>query len=125
MESTTDFILEKARDLIREKRELAATEAEAAIDGVIASQKATSRSLHAMLEDAMARALAYPHEDSFRQLLIIKVATEVARNIQMMDRKTWGLDDKQVKTSAIYEVLTDMEDKVERKAVRIEEKYSD
>lgn len=73
----------------------------------------------------MARALAYPHEDSFRQLLIIKVATEVARNIQMMDRKTWGLDDKQVKTSAIYEVLTDMEDKVERKAVRIEEKYSD
>ena len=77
-----------------------------------------------MLNEAMAKAMAYPHQDSFRQLLIIKVATEVARNIQMMDRKTWGLDDKSnTRVSGIYEVLQGMEGTVERKALKVEEKY--
>tara|TARA_Y100000592_G_C5449210_1_gene307775 strand:- start:23 stop:262 length:240 start_codon:yes stop_codon:yes gene_type:complete len=79
-----------------------------------------------MLQEAMCKALAYPHEDSFRQLLIIKVATEVARNIQMMDRKTWGLDDKSnTKTTALYEVLNNMEETVERKAIKVEETYGE
>lgn len=111
--------------MIQQRAETATVEVEAAIDEVINAQKATSRSLRDMLGDAMARALAFPHDDPFRQLLVIKVASEVARNIQMMDRKTWGLDDgSHKKQTAIFEVLTDMEDKVERKALHIEEKYS-
>ena len=119
-----DFVLTKARQAIEAKVALASEEAEAAIEGVIAQQKATTRTLADMLNEAMAKAMAYPHQDSFRQLLIIKVATEVARNIQMMDRKTWGLDDKSnTKVSGIYEVLQGMEGTVERKALKVEEKY--
>lgn len=125
-EQLKDYVLEKARAVVQSKVVEASEEAEAAIELVVARQKATSGVLAEMLQEAMSKALAYPHEDSFRQLLIIKVATEVARNIQMMDRKTWGLDDKSnTKTTALYEVLNNMEETVERKAIKVEETYGE
>jgi transcriptional regulator GlxA family with amidase domain len=125
-EQLKDYVLEKARAVVQAKVVEASEEAEAAIELVVARQKATSSTLAEMLQEAMSKALAYPHEDSFRQLLIIKVATEVARNIQMMDRKTWGLDDKSnTKTTALYEVLNNMEETVERKAIKVEETYGE
>ena len=48
-------------------------------------------------------------------MLIIKVATEVARNVQLMDRKTYRLDDgagTTKTTTAIFEVLDRVEDAV-------------
>ena len=74
----------------------------------------------------MSRAIAYPNEDPFKQMLVIKVGSEIARNIQMLQNKAWGLDSK-TKTSAtaIYEVLQTMEDTAEKKSIRIEEKYDE
>ena len=51
-------------------------------------------------------------------MLIIKVASEVSKNIQSMDRKTWSIDDSKTKTTTeIFDVLTTMESKVERQAL--------
>ena len=79
-----------------------------------------------MLSEAMGRATAYPHRDPFRQMLIIKVATEIAKNIQAIDRKTWGLDHtKTTTTTAIFDVLSSMEDNVSVESQRIDKRYSE
>lgn len=123
-EVLTDMILQKARQSIEQKAQNLSQIAEADVERVIQSHRAASKVLQDLLTETLAKVLAYPHEDPFRQLLTIKVGTEVARNIQMMDRKSWGLEDRaKGSTTAIYELLQGMDDTVEKKAVRIEEKY--
>jgi hypothetical protein len=117
-DGTSSAILEHARAEIRRKVEQSKVEVTAAIEDVIARHKATSETLGQMLYEAMGRASAYPHRDPFRQMLIIKVASEVSKNIQSMDRKTWSIDDSKTKTTTeIFDVLTTMETKVERQAL--------
>ena len=120
-DGTSTAILEHARAEIRRKVERSKVEVTAAIEDVVASHKAATQTLNAMMQEALSRALAYPHKDPFRQLLTIKVATEVARNIQMMDRKTWNIDDSKTKTTTeIFDVLTTMESTVERQALAVD-----
>jgi len=117
-DGTSSAILEHARAEIRRKVEQSKIEVTAAIEDVVARHKATTETLGQMLYEAMGRASAYPHKDPFRQMLIIKVATEVSKNIQSMDRKTWNIDDSKTKTTTeIFDVLTTMETKVERQAL--------
>tara|TARA_R110000772_G_scaffold63986_17_gene143051 strand:- start:693 stop:1412 length:720 start_codon:yes stop_codon:yes gene_type:complete len=111
-------ILQHARREIQRKVETAHVEATAAIEDVLAEHKGTSHILKSLLHEATSRALAYPHKDPFRQLLTIKVASEVARNVQAMDRKTWGFDENKTKTTTqIFDVLSTMGEKVERQAL--------
>jgi PIN domain nuclease of toxin-antitoxin system len=124
-DGTSTAILEHARAEIRRKVERSKIEVTAAIEDVVASHKAATQTLNSMMQEAMSRALAYPHKDPFRQLLIVKVASEVARNIQMMDRKTWGIDESKTKTTTeIFDVLTTMESKVERQALAVDRSAS-
>ena len=117
-DDTPSAILQHARREIQRKVETAKVEATAAIEDVLAEHKGASHTLKALLHEATSRALAYPHKDPFRQLLTIKVASEVARNIQAMDRKTWGFDENKTKTTTqIFDVLSTMEEKVERQAL--------
>lgn len=114
-------ILQHARREIQRKVETAKVEATAAIEDVLAEHKGASHTLKALLHEATSRALAYPHKDPFRQLLTIKVASEVARNIQAMDRKTWGFDENKTKTTTqIFDVLSTMGEKVERQALAVD-----
>tara|TARA_R110002020_G_scaffold202722_1_gene405812 strand:- start:3692 stop:4051 length:360 start_codon:yes stop_codon:yes gene_type:complete len=119
-------VLDRARRSIQQQVAEAGEEAEAEIGLVVKEQKGISRMLSQMLGEAMSRAIAYPNEDPFKQMLVIKVGSEIARNIQMLQNKAWGLDSK-TKTSAtaIYEVLQTMEDTAEKKSIRIEEKYDE
>lgn len=118
VDGTSSAILEHARAEIRRKVEQSKVEVTAAIEDVIARHKATTETLSQMLYEAMGRASAYPHKDPFRQMLIIKVASEVSKNIQSMDRKTWSIDDSKTKTTTeIFDVLTTMESTVERQAL--------
>ena len=118
VDGTSSAILEHARAEIRRKVEQSKVEVTAAIEDVVARHKATSETLGQMLYEAMGRASAYPHKDPFRQMLIIKVASEVSKNLQSMDRKTWSIDDSKTKTTTeIFDVLTTMETKVERQAL--------
>ena len=111
---------------LRRKVEDAKIEATAAVESVLASHKGSSETLKSMLSEAMGRALAYPNQDPFRQMLIIKVATEIAKNIQAIDRKTWGLDHtKTTTTTAIFDVLSSMEDNVSVESQRIDKRYSE
>tara|TARA_R110002051_G_scaffold15110_6_gene47736 strand:- start:14656 stop:15375 length:720 start_codon:yes stop_codon:yes gene_type:complete len=111
-------ILQHARREIQRKVETARVEATAAIEDVLSEHKGTSHVLKSLLHEATSRALAYPHKDPFRQLLAIKVASEVAKNIQSMDRKTWGFDENKTKTTTqIFDVLSTMGEKVERQAL--------
>lgn len=108
-------ILQFARAEIRRKVELQKVEVETNLSDILIRHKAASATLMDMLGEAMTRAMAYPHKDPFRQMLIIKVATEVARNVQLMDRKTYRLDDgagTTKTTTAIFEVLDRVEDAV-------------
>jgi transposase-like protein len=119
-----DTILQRARNLIEQRVETSTVEVTAEIEGVVARHKAATSTLMGMMNEALARAMAYPNEDPFKQLLVIKVASEIVKNVSFMDRKTWGLDDRaKTSTTAIYEVLSDMETTAEKKALRIEEKY--
>ncbi len=121
-----ELVLDRARRAIQQQVEDSGEEAEAEIQRVLKEQKGTSRVLSEMLAEAMSRAAAYPNEDPFKQMLVIKVGTEIARNIQMIQNKAWGLDNKsKTSATAIYEVLQTMEDTSEKKAIRIEEKYND
>ena len=115
---TSSAILAHARAEIRRKVEMQKVEVETAFTDVMVRHKAATATLTDMLHEAMGRALAYPHKDPFRQMLVIKVASEVAKNIQIMDRKTYEMDDNKTKTTttAIFEVLDTMEDRVEAKA---------
>tara|TARA_R110002020_G_scaffold13231_9_gene47734 strand:+ start:596 stop:1240 length:645 start_codon:yes stop_codon:yes gene_type:complete len=123
-ELASDIILERARGVIRQKVESTEVEVTAAVEGVIARHKAATETLTEMTQEALARAMAYPNEDPFKQLLVIKVASEVIRNVSALDRKTWGLEDRvRTSTTAIYDVLSNMEQSAEVKALRIEEKY--
>tara|TARA_R110000824_G_scaffold120442_1_gene275837 strand:+ start:684 stop:1055 length:372 start_codon:yes stop_codon:yes gene_type:complete len=120
----TDFILNRARESIRRKADSVADIAEADIERVIQGHRASSQVLSDLLSETLAKVMAYPHQDPFRQLLVLKVGTEVARNIQMMDRKSWGLDDRSGKSvTALYEVLQGAEETIEKKVLRVEEKY--
>ena len=119
-----DTILQRARNMIEQRAEASTVEATAEIEGVVARHKAATSTLMGMMNEALARAMAYPNEDPFKQLLVIKVASEIVKNVSFLDRKTWGLDDRaRTSTTAIYEVLSDMENTAEKKALRIEEKY--
>ena len=125
-EDAPSAILQHARREIKRKVEDAKIEATAAVEAVLASHKGSSETLKSMLNEAMGRALAYPHQDPFRQMLIIKVATEIAKNIQAIDRKTWGLDHtKTTTTTAIFDVLSSMEDNVSVESQRIDKRYSE
>lgn len=125
-EASVEVVLDRARRTIRSHVENAGSDAEAEIQKVLREQKGASRMLSEMLGEAMSRAAAYPNEDPFKQMLVIKVGSEIARNIQMIQNKAWGLDNKKTsKATAIYEVLQTMEDTSERKALRIEEKYDE
>ena len=117
-DGTSSAILEHARAEIRRKVEQSKVEVTAAIEDVMARHKATTETLGQMLYEAMGRASAYPHKDPFRQMLIIKVASEISKNIQAMDRKTWNIDESKTKTTTeIFDVLTTMESTVERQAL--------
>ena len=119
------MILDRARKIIRDKAERQEVEVQTELESVIRRQKAVSQTLMEMMNETLARAMAYPAEDPFKQLLIVKVASEIHRNVTNLDRKVWGLDEKaQTSATAIYEVLQGMEDTVEKKSIRIEEKYS-
>tara|TARA_R110002050_G_scaffold174854_3_gene307759 strand:+ start:4127 stop:4756 length:630 start_codon:yes stop_codon:yes gene_type:complete len=125
-EDAPSAILQHARREIKRKVEDAKIEATAAVESVLASHKGSSETLKSMLSEAMGRALAYPNQDPFRQMLIIKVATEIAKNIQAIDRKTWGLDHtKTTTTTAIFDVLSSMEDNVSVESQRIDKRYSE
>ena len=120
----SEAILERARNVIKEKVETSEIEVTAEIESLLARHKAASKTLMEMTNEALARAMAYPNEDPFRQLLVIKVASEIVRYVSALDRKTWGLDDRaKTSTTAIYEVLSGIEQSAERKALRVEEKY--
>ena len=124
-ETAADVILDRARKIIRDKAERQEIEVQTELESVIRRQKAVSQTLMEMMNETLARAMAYPAEDPFKQLLIVKVASEIHRNVTNLDRKVWGLDEKaQTSATAIYEVLQGMEDTVEKKSIRIEEKYS-
>ena len=121
---TSDAILERARGVIEQKIQTSEIEVTAEVEGVLARHKAATSTLMEMMNEALARAMAYPNEDPFKQLLVIKVASEIVKNVSFLDRKTWGLDDRaKTSTTAIYEVLSGMETTAEKKALRIEEKY--
>lgn len=125
-EDAPSAILQHARREIKRKVEDAKVEATAAVETVLASHKGASEALKDMLNEAMSRALAYPHQDPFRQMLIIKVASEITKNIQAIDRKTWGLDHtKTTTTTAIFDVLSSMEDNVSVESQRIDKRYSE
>lgn len=126
VDDTPSAILQHARREIQRKVESARVEATAAVEDVLASHKGASEVLKNLLQEAMSRALAYPHNDPFRQLLIVKIASEVTKNIQAIDRKTWGLDHtKTVSQTEIYDVLTSMEDDVSVESRRIERRLED
>tara|TARA_R110000824_G_scaffold9475_2_gene42354 strand:+ start:2543 stop:3115 length:573 start_codon:yes stop_codon:yes gene_type:complete len=105
----TDHILEYARAAIAKKTEECKMEVHLAIGDIINRQKATSAILSRMLEETLAQATAYPESKPAKQLHTIKIATEIARNIQLMERKAWGLDDevKKKDNTAIYDILTE------------------
>lgn len=111
-EGASDHILEYARAEIAKKTEECKMEVHLAIGDIINRQKATSAILFQMLEETLAKATAYPESKPAKQLHTIKIATEIARNIQLMERKAWGLDDevKKKDNTAIYEILTEAPD---------------
>jgi len=115
-------ILDHARAEIRRKVEMQKVEVETAFTDVMVRHRAATATLTDMLHESMSRALAYPQKDPFRQMLVIKVASEIAKNIQTMDRKTYQMDDSKTTktTTAIFEVLDTMEDRVEAKAKKAE-----
>ena len=107
--SGPDHILEYARAEIAKKTQESKMEVHLAISDVINRQKATSAILSQMLEETLARASAYPEAQPAKQLYTIKIATEIARNIQLMERKVWGLDDETKKkaNTAIYDIISE------------------
>ena len=89
-----------------------------AIQDVVNSHKASSEALRLLLHEAMVKILGNPHKDPFRQMLTIKVASEIAHKVQQMDRKTWGLDDvKDTKTTQIFDVLKELGDPIPKQSV--------
>ena len=108
-DSSPDRLLEYARAEIAKKTEQTKMEIHLAIEDVIVRQKATSAILSQMLEETLARARAYPESKPAKQLYTIKVATEIARNIQLMERKVWGLDNevKKKDNTAIYDIISE------------------
>ena len=121
-DATASAILEHARAEIRRKIEMQKVEVQTSFEDVLIRHRAATATLGDMLNEAMSRALAYPHKDPFRQMLIIKVASEVSKNIQSMDRKTFNMDDSKTTrtTTAIFEVLENMEDNVDKLASGVE-----
>tara|TARA_Y100000593_G_scaffold81320_1_gene152113 strand:+ start:112 stop:684 length:573 start_codon:yes stop_codon:yes gene_type:complete len=107
--SGPDHLLEYARAEIAKKTEQTKMEVHLAIEDVIVRQKATSAILSQMLEETLARASAYPESKPAKQLHTIKIATEIARNIQLMERKVWNLDNETKKetNTAIFDVLSE------------------
>ena len=107
--SGPDHLLDLARAEIAKKAEETKMEVHLAIEDVIVRQKATSAILSQMLEETLARASAYPESKPAKLLHTIKIATEIARNIQLMERKVWGLDNeaKREGKTAIYDILSE------------------
>tara|TARA_R100000322_G_scaffold88880_1_gene55261 strand:+ start:305 stop:877 length:573 start_codon:yes stop_codon:yes gene_type:complete len=107
--SGPDHLLDYARAEIAKKTEQTKMEVHLAIEDVIVRQKATSAILSQMLEETLARAQAYPESQPAKQLHTIKVATEIARNIQLMERKVWNLDNETQKAdkTAIFDILSE------------------
>tara|TARA_R110000823_G_scaffold206898_2_gene337593 strand:+ start:1359 stop:1931 length:573 start_codon:yes stop_codon:yes gene_type:complete len=108
-DASPDKLLEYARAEITKKTEHTKLEVHLAIEDVIVRQKATSAILSQMLEETLARASAYPEAQPAKQLYTIKIATEIARNIQLMERKVWGLDEevKKKDNTAIYDIISE------------------
>ena len=107
--SGPDHLLEYARAEIAKKTEQCRMEVHLAIEDVITRQKATSAILFQMLEQTLAKASAYPESKPAKQLHTIKIATEIARNIQLMERKVWNLDNETQKKSKteIFDILNE------------------
>ena len=122
LEDAPSAILAHARAEIKRKVEMQKIQVETAFTDVMTRHKAATSTLTDMLHEAMGRALAYPHKDPFRQMLVVKIASEIAKNIQIMDRKTYEMDDNKTKTTttAIFEVLDTMEDRVEAESKKLE-----
>ena len=107
--SGPDHLLDYARAEIAKKTEQCRMEVHLAIEDVINRQKATSAILSQMLEETLAKASAYPESKPAKQLHTIKIATEIARNIQLMERKVWGLDGevKKKNKTEIFDIISE------------------
>ena len=104
-----DSILEYAKAAIAKQTEECRMEVHLAIEDVIVRQKSVSAVLSQMLEETLASAKAFPESKPAKQLHTIKIATEIARNIQLMERKVWGLDTvvKSKSTTEIYDIISE------------------